>query len=278
MRRTLIRAATVAGLTAGAWLAFSLASTANAQSPLDEASNALHGVSGAAGQLVGDIADTASPMVGAVTQVAAPVVQVAAPVAEVVTDIAAPVTQDVTDIAAPVVNDVAAPVGAGGLVVESVADVVLVADVSASNGPADDVTEVVVADVVAPAGQVLDPIVNAEVHPRIALSTDIRFAASSAAPTGPCRLEAATNRAIPAVDAPTLVGPEAPTAPRTPAPPGAPGCPGNAGGTAGTSGSPLLAAIGPAGSSATVPLIAGTDRDHDAALLSRADEPGTSPA
>ena len=52
LRRTIVRCATIAGLSAGAWLAFSLSSTANAQGPLDIASDAVQGVSHSAGQLV----------------------------------------------------------------------------------------------------------------------------------------------------------------------------------------------------------------------------------
>ncbi|MET0864298.1 MAG: hypothetical protein ABWZ98_08170, partial [Nakamurella sp.] len=63
LRRTIVRCATLAGVTAGAWLAFSLTSTANAaEGPLDGAADALHGVSSSAGQLVDDVVQPVQPI------------------------------------------------------------------------------------------------------------------------------------------------------------------------------------------------------------------------
>jgi hypothetical protein len=86
--------------------------------------------------------------------------------------------------------------------------------------------------------------------------------------TGPAAL---TGAATPAVSDPPIV-------PGTPNPIRTSGCPGTAGGTGGSAGSQLISLTGPADSVAAVSLTSGTELDHAAVLLSRANEPGTSPA
>ena len=62
LRRTVVRALTTLGLTAGAWLAISLASADANAGPIDGLSGVVQDVSGAAGQVTGGVATAAQPV------------------------------------------------------------------------------------------------------------------------------------------------------------------------------------------------------------------------
>ena len=106
-RRYLARVLTVAGVSAGAWFAISLASTANAQSPIDDISAALQDVSSSTAQAVSTVSDAARPVVDTAARTADPVVQAAVPVVAGAADLAAPVVEQAADAAEPVLDEVA---------------------------------------------------------------------------------------------------------------------------------------------------------------------------
>jgi len=151
VRRAVIRCATVAGLSAGAWLTFPLSSTANAEGLLDATTNAVQGVSSSAEQFIGG---TAEP----IGQIAAPLVDAVAPASSSVADVAAPV---VDDVAEPVVSEVVDAVEP--VVVEVVQDAVPIVEAVYSPPLIDEVAEVplpivdTVAEVAAP---VVAPVVS----------------------------------------------------------------------------------------------------------------------
>ena len=171
LRRTVVRALTTLGLTAGAWLAISLASADANAGPIDGLSGVVQDVSGAAGQVAGGVAAAAQPVVGAAADAVQPVITVTAPVVQEVTQAAAPAVEYVSENASPVVDvvtqvtePVVQPVGeivqdVTAPVTESVAEIT--APVLDATAPVlDSVGEIVepVTDVVAP---VIDPVVDA---------------------------------------------------------------------------------------------------------------------
>ena len=175
LRRTVLRAATTLGLTAGAWLAISLASSdARAQGPLDGITDVVHEVSSTAGDLTGAVAATARPVVDNASGVVEPVIAIAAPVADIAADVAAPTVQYVAENAAPTVEfatDAAAPafeaVGdVAAPVTEELAEItepVLDAAAPVLDGVGDIVTPVieVATPVVAPVVDAVSPVVDA---------------------------------------------------------------------------------------------------------------------
>ena len=74
-----------------------------------------------------------------------------------------------------------------------------------------------------------------------------------------------------------LPAPSAPSLPGVPGPAGAPGCPGHSGSGSGGSGSLQVAATTPFGPQLVLAHAQHADGDHAAALLTRCDEPGSSP-
>jgi hypothetical protein len=74
-----------------------------------------------------------------------------------------------------------------------------------------------------------------------------------------------------------LPAPVTPTMPGLPGPAGAPGCPGQSGPGSGGSGSPQIAASIPFSAQGVPAKVQRCDGDRAAALLTRCDEPGSSP-
>ena len=358
--RILLRALTLAGVSAGAWLAFSLTGTANAQSPIDDISSALQGVSESAGQAAGNAVTVVEPLVAGTVRIAdpavaaaapvveqaaesvAPVVETAAPVIEQADAVAGPIVESVAEIAAPVVEDVAdlsspaleatAPiVDAVAPIVEATAPIVDAAApiVDAAAPVLDPLTPVVAATapVVAPIVVTAAPIVRvglltpvgllpvtspvAAIAPSSALLQVVEsapgvvfgsdsFAGSSAAGTpagnalspsvfttgsptgiasGPGRVVTVGSDSLLASDAPSgpLPVPSAPSVPGVPGPVGAPGCPGHSGSGSGGSSSSQVAATTPFGPPSVLANAQFADGDLAAALLTRCEEPGSSP-
>jgi hypothetical protein len=160
LRRTVVRALTTLGLTAGAWLAISLASADANAGPIDGLSGVVQDVSDAAGQVTGGAAAAAQPVIGATADAVQPVITATAPVVREVTQAAAPAVEYVAENASPVVEvvtQVAEPV------VQPVGEIVqdVTAPVLDATAPViDSVGDIVepVTDVVAP---VVDPVVDA---------------------------------------------------------------------------------------------------------------------
>jgi hypothetical protein len=312
--RILLRALTLAGVSAGAWLAFSLTGTANAQSPIDDISSALQGVSESAGQAAGNTVTVVEPLVAGTVRIADPAVAAAAPVVEQAAESVAPVVET----AAPVIEQADA---VAGPIVESVAEIAapVVEDVADLSSPALEATAPIV-DAVAPIVRVglltpvgLLPVTSpvAAIAPSSALLQVVEsapgvvfgsdsFAGSSAAGTpagnalspsvfttgsptgiasGPGRVVTVGSDSLLASDAPSgpLPVPSAPSVPGVPGPVGAPGCPGHSGSGSGGSSSSQVAATTPFGPPSVLANAQFADGDLAAALLTRCEEPGSSP-
>jgi hypothetical protein len=356
-RRFVRRALTVAGVAAGAWLAVSLAATANAQTPTDDIPSALQGVSESVGQTLGDTVDAAQPatqaavrIVDPVVAVAAPVVeqaaesvapvaQAAGPVVEQAVDVAAPIVDSVTDAAAPVLDEVtviSAPILDSGApiveevavpIVEGVAPIVdaampvlvvtapvvdavtsvaettaavaapiagAVAEAVASQAPADGS----LVGVPAPSSMIVQDLLQSAVD--VAVITDFTVGSPTSESVGAGNALLAnvfTSGTTPRTERDSAPGatpgsasllatgapigglpePWAPPAPGAPGPAGAPGCPGQSGSGSGGSGSLHVAATTPFGPQRGQTSAQSADGDHAAALLTRCDEPGSSP-
>ncbi len=359
-RRLVRRALTVAGVAAGAWLAFSLAGTANAQTPTDDIPSALQGVSESVGHTLGDTVDAAQPVTQAAVQIidpvvvavvpvveqaaesVAPVAQAAGPVVEQAVDVAAPIAPSATEAAAPVLEEVAV---ISAPILDSVAPVVeeVAAPIAEGVAPIVDAAMPVVA-ITAPVVDAVTPVAEATapaVAPIIGVGAPVVEAAASLAPVAasPIAVPAPSSVIVqdvplPAIDvaaiadftvgSPTagstgaghallsnvftsgasprterdsasgttpgsapllapgapiggLPEPWAPPAPGAPGPAGAPGCPGQSGSGSGGSGSLHVAATTPFGPQRVQTFAQPADGDHAAALLTRCDEPGSSP-
>jgi len=156
LRRAIVRCATVAGPSAGAWLAFSLSSNAHAQGPLDITSDAVENVSDSAAQLVSGGAEPIGQITAPVAQAVAPVVDnVSDAAAPVVDDVVTPVVSEVADTAEPFVDDVA---GSAALVGKDVADYVapVIDEVAQDTAPVVDIA----APVVAPVTGLITPVLD----------------------------------------------------------------------------------------------------------------------